>query len=30
LYELDDIEKNHEDFVNNKKVIYSQQLKKFL
>jgi len=30
LYELDDIEKNHEDFVNNKKVIYSKELKKSL
>ena len=30
LYELKDIEKNHEDFVNNKKVIYSKDLKKFL
>jgi malonyl-CoA decarboxylase len=30
LYELNDIEKNHEDFVNNKKVIYSKELKKFL
>ena len=30
LYELNDIEKNHEDFVNNKKVIYSRELKKFL
>ena len=30
LYELDDIEKNHEDFVNNKKVIYSRELKKIL
>jgi malonyl-CoA decarboxylase len=30
LYELNDIEKNHEDFVNNKKVIYSSELKKFL
>jgi len=30
LYELDDIEKNHEDFVNNKKVIYSKELKKIL
>jgi malonyl-CoA decarboxylase len=30
LYELKDIEKNHEDFVNNKKVIYSKEIKKFL
>ena len=30
LYELNDIEKNHEDFVNNKKVIYSRDLEKFL
>jgi malonyl-CoA decarboxylase len=30
LYELNNIEKNHEDFVNNKKVIYSSELKKFL
>ena len=30
LYELNDIEKNHEEFVNNKKVIYSKELKKFL
>ena len=30
LYELNDIEKNHEDFVNKKKVIYSSELKKFL
>jgi len=30
LYELNDIEKNHEDFVSNKKVIYSKELKKFL
>jgi malonyl-CoA decarboxylase len=30
LYELNDIEKNHEDFINNKKVIYSRELKKFL
>ena len=30
LYELNDIEKNHEDFVNSKKVIYSKELKKFL
>ena len=30
LYELGDIEKNHEDFINDKKVIYSKDLKKFL
>jgi len=30
LYELKNIEKNHEDFVNNKKVIYSEKLKKYL
>jgi malonyl-CoA decarboxylase len=30
LYELDDIEKNHEDFVNNKKIIYSKELEEFL
>ena len=30
LYELDDIEKNHEDFINNKKIIYSKELKQFL
>jgi malonyl-CoA decarboxylase len=30
LYELNDIEKNHENFINNKKVIYSRELKKFL
>ena len=30
LYELNDIEKNHEDFINNKRVIYSKELKKFL
>jgi len=30
LYELNDIEKNHEDFVNNKKVIFSKELKKIL
>ena len=30
LYELSDIEKNHEDFVNDKKVIYSKELRKFL
>ena len=30
LYELKNIEKNHEDFINNKKVIFSDKLKKFL
>ncbi len=30
LYELKNIEKNHEDFVNNKKVVYSNKLKNFL
>ena len=30
LYELNDIEKNHEDFVNNKKVIISDKLKKYI
>jgi malonyl-CoA decarboxylase len=30
LYELSNIEKNHEDFVNNKEVIYSNKLKQFL
>jgi len=30
LYELNNIEKNHEEFVNNKKVIYSSKLKRFL
>ena len=30
LYELDNIEKNHEEFVNKKKVIYSSKLKQFL
>ena len=30
LYELNTIEKNHEDFVNNKKVIISDKLKKYL
>jgi len=30
LYELSDIEKNHEDFVNDKKVIYSKELEKNL
>ena len=30
LYELSDIEKNHEDFINTKKIIYSKKLQKFL
>ena len=30
LYELKDIEKNHEDYINNKKVICSDKLKKYL
>ena len=30
LYELNNIEKNHEEFVNKKEVIYSSKLKKFL
>ena len=30
LYELNNIEKNHEDFVNNKKVNISEKLKKYL
>ncbi|MDC1159243.1 malonyl-CoA decarboxylase family protein [Candidatus Pelagibacter sp.] len=30
LYELKNIEKNHEDYVNNKKVIFSDKLKKYL
>ncbi|MDA9091706.1 malonyl-CoA decarboxylase [Pelagibacteraceae bacterium] len=30
LYELNNIEKNHENFVNNKKIIYSNKLKQFL
>ena len=30
LYELNSIEKNHEDFVNNKKVNISDKLKKYL
>ena len=29
LYELKSIEKNHEDYMNNKKVIFSNKLKKF-
>jgi len=30
LYELNDIEKNHEDFINNKKVTFSREIKKIL
>ena len=30
LYELKNIERNHEDYVNNKKVIFSNKLKKYL
>ena len=30
LYEMKNIEKNHEDYVNNKKVIISDKLKKFI
>ena len=30
LYELKNIEKNHEDYINNKKIIISDQLKKKL
>ena len=30
LYELKNIEKNHEEFVNNKEVVYSNKLKQFL
>ena len=30
LYELKNIEKNHEDFVNNKKVICSERVKSYL
>ena len=30
LYELKNIEKNHEDYINNKKVIVSDKLKKFI
>ena len=30
LYELKSIEKNHEDYINNKKVIFSDRLKKYL
>ena len=30
LYELNNIEKNHEDYMNNKKVIFSDKLKKYL
>ena len=30
LYELKNIEKNHEDYINNKKIIFSHKLKKFV
>jgi len=30
LYELKNIEKNHEDYINNKKVIFSEKLKKYM
>jgi malonyl-CoA decarboxylase len=30
LYELENIEKNHEDYVNNKKIIYSKKINKFI
>ena len=30
LYELKNIEKNHEDYINNKKVIFSDKLKKYI
>ena len=30
LYELNNIEKNHEDYINNKKIIISDKLKKYL
>jgi malonyl-CoA decarboxylase len=30
LYELNNIEKNHEDFINKKEVVYSNKLKQFL
>ena len=30
LYELNNIEKNHEEFVNKKQIIYSNKLKQFL
>jgi malonyl-CoA decarboxylase len=30
LYQLENIEKNHEDYINNKKVIFSDRLKKYL
>jgi malonyl-CoA decarboxylase len=30
LYELKNIEKNHEDYINNKKIIFSDKLKKYL
>ena len=29
LYELKNIEKNHEEYMNNKKVIYSEKIKKY-
>ena len=30
LYELKNIEKNHEDYINNKKIVFSDKLKKFV
>ena len=30
LYELKNIEKNHEDYINNKKVIFSEKLKRYM
>ena len=30
LYELKNIEKNHEDYINNKRIIVSDRLKKFI
>ena len=30
LYELKNIEKNHEEYMNNKKVIFSEKVKKYL
>jgi malonyl-CoA decarboxylase len=30
LYELSNIEKNHEDFINNKRVIFSDKVKSYL
>ena len=30
LYQLENIEKNHEDYINNKKVIFSDRLKKYM